>query len=421
MVKRSFSWLTLQQIARGIVGMLTAGLIARSLGEKALGLLDSSFAIINLTAGFAGLGLQRVVTRELCGESASQSAVKGTSFLLGGIASFIGIVVVNLLSKDAPTTERLVILSACLLLVTQPLNFLLTSIFEAEGRLDIVAKVSFVGLTISTLIRIWAVHRGWAIYWQAVAYGLDMAITCALGWAIISRRYPRWTTNWRIDRRMANSLLRESLPLLLASLAAFVYISIDILMLKWISGYQETGFYSAAIRLSQVPLFIPGLLAATFTARLMQYRNQHGHFPSSDILVINRILLGIGLACLIGGWLLGPLAVRMLYGEEFARSGSILQIHVIGVFFMLVGSIRNHLLILEKRGNLVLLCDICGAISNLALNSLLIPLYGAMGASWATAISYFIAYFLINLIHPSLRKYSIDLFSILRRPSPTIP
>jgi PST family polysaccharide transporter len=84
---------------------------------------------------------------------------------------------------------------------------------------------------------------------------------------------------------------------------------------------------------------------------------------------------------------------------------------VIGVFFMVIGSMRNHLLVLEGRGKLILLCDICGALMNLALNLWLIPIYGALGASWATAVSYFTCFFLINAIHPDLRKYNQVLYS----------
>jgi O-antigen/teichoic acid export membrane protein len=85
---------------------------------------------------------------------------------------------------------------------------------------------------------------------------------------------------------------------------------------------------------------------------------------------------------------------------------------------MILGSLRNHLLILERKGKLVLMCDVCGAITNLALNLWLIPSFGAMGASWATAVAYGVSFFLINFFHPDLRKYNKNMLSAFSRKLP---
>lgn len=413
LVKRSFGWQTGQHLVRGAVGMLVASVIARSVGERGLGILDSSFALVNLVAGCAGLGLPRIITRELCGEKPNQASIKGTSLALTSAACLLGLVIVNLLSWGANPTERWVVLCASLLLVVQPFGFLVSSVFEANGRLDLVGKILFLGLIISSAARLAFALMGAPLPWLAFAYAIDLMVSCFVGWLIATMAFKSWMKGWKVELSTAKTLLRESLPLFLSGIAAFIYITMDTLMLKWMSGYEETGLYGAAIRISQIPLFLPGFLAAAYTAKLMASFNKTGSFAREDLTVLTRLLMGLGFAVLAGGWLLGPFAVHILYGDAFVKSGHILQIHVVGVFFMIVGSLRNHLLVLEGKGKLILWSDVCGAVSNLGLNFWLIPLHGAVGASWATAISYFISFFLINVIHPDLRKYNKLLFSAL--------
>ena len=50
-----------------------------------------------------------------------------------------------------------------------------------------------------------------------------------------------------------------------------------------------------------------------------------------------------------------------------------------------------------------LLRNLAGAITNIILNLFMIPLYGALGASYATVISLIISSFLVHPLVPSLR------------------
>jgi PST family polysaccharide transporter len=420
-ILRSFSWQAGQQVARGLLGMLVASATARTFGERGLGVLDSSFALVNLLAGCAGLGMQRIVTRELCGESGLQSKVKGSALVLSLASCTLAAAAANGIVWAAPLEERLVVFAASLLLFVQPFGYLISSFFEAIGRMDLVGKVLLGGLIISAGARLWCVKVKADLPWMALAYTADFAVSCTAAWLIAARRFPEWLKGWKPDKSTAKAILSESLPLLLSSIAAFIYISLDMLMLKWMRGYEETGLYGAAIRISQIPLFVPGILAGAFTARLMASYNSSGEFSRSDLALLSRLLAALGFTVLAGGWLLGPFAVHILYGDAFAPSGGILRVHVVGVFFMILGSMRNHLLILERKGNLVLLCDVCGAVTNLALNLWLIPEYGAMGASWATAVAYFVSFFLINFAHPDLRKYSKSMLSAFSRKLPLQP
>lgn len=411
-IKRSFVWQIAQQIVRGCVGIFVTVSVARSLGDTGLGTLDSSVALVNMAGGIASLGMSRIVTRDLCRSSEVHSEVRGTSLTLAGLACFVGFLVVNGIGWNSSNTERLVLLASSLVLLSQPFAYLANSMFEAAGRLDVVAKVLGAGLLVSTLMKITLIFLGASLSWFALAFSVDMIVTCFGAWILLPRVLLGQNLSLSFNLQKAKTILTESLPLLLAGMAAYVYGSMDILMLKWMIGNAEVGLYGAAARISQIPLFIPGALLGAFTAKFMQHFDLHSVFSDKDLKTVTRLLALLAFATLAGGILLGPFAVNLLYGEEFSKSGTILQIHVIGIFFMIMGSLRNHLLVLEGRGKLIFFADLFGATTNLIANLVLIPSYGAIGASWATAISYCVAFFLINFFHPHLRKYNRILLTL---------
>ena len=82
--------------------------------------------------------------------------------------------------------------------------------------------------------------------------------------------------------------------------------------------------------------------------------------------------------------LVGAPAIALVYGREFGASATILAIHIWASPFAFMAPVLDRSLILEDRAMLLMRRQIMAAIVNVALNLLLIPLYGAMGAAFAS-------------------------------------
>ena len=67
-------------------------------------------------------------------------------------------------------------------------------------------------------------------------------------------------------------LWREAWPLLASGLAVAVYMRIDTVMLRQISGEKATGVYIAGARFAEIWFFLPGALAASFLPGLTKAR-----------------------------------------------------------------------------------------------------------------------------------------------------
>ena len=80
--------------------------------------------------------------------------------------------------------------------------------------------------------------------------------------------------------------------------------------------------------------------------------------------------------------------VELFYGKQFLSTASLLIILIwseVPVFF---GLVLSNALIAKRLQKYTAYAAVVGAVVNVLLNLLLIPRFGAMGASWATVISY---------------------------------
>jgi O-antigen/teichoic acid export membrane protein len=121
------------------------------------------------------------------------------------------------------------------------------------------------------------------------------------------------------------------------------------------------------------------------------------------------------LVIVFGGCLVVSIAapdlLRLLFGDSFSDGGRVLAILVwseVAVFFGVV--MTNSVLALGLQRLLPLITG-AGAVANLALNAVLIPRMGAVGAAWATVVSYSVAGIFMYLLFPATRSLAWQSFT----------
>jgi O-antigen/teichoic acid export membrane protein len=209
---------------------------------------------------------------------------------------------------------------------------------------------------------------------------------------------------WRFNKNLASKTLKDSWPIYLGTIFAFIYLKIDILMLKAISGLSEVGYYSIAAQLSEGWYFIPAILTSTYMPKLHNSKsfNDTSYYFQISTLSSYFVLLSYSVVLFI--LLFSDSLVVFIYGEKFAATSLILQIHIFAGIFFTLRNIFSKWLILEELYYLSLWSQLLGALSNVILNLLLIPIYGGIGAAIATLVSYMFASYFILLFFRKTRK-----------------
>ncbi|MEG3861514.1 flippase [Microcoleus sp. herbarium12] len=400
-----------------LVGLLDRGLqvslglfvgvwVARYLGPTQFGLLNYAIALVSLFASGTAIGLGTLVVRDIARDPECKEEALGTAFIIqlvgGMITLLLSVSAIAILNPDDSLTLTLVVIvsAGTMFQSFETINFWFQS--QVQSKYTAVAKNS-VSLLIAG-IRIGLIQLGaplTAFAWTTLAEVALGGLAIALVYQSRGNDFKLWLFSWRRGKQM----LVESWPLVLSSLAVFVYSKIDLIMLGAFDK-TELGYYAVAVRISEFFDFLPLIIASAIFSKLAQLRQKdYGEYLKkfqiySDVMLF--LWLGVGVPIS----LLAPVIVQILYGDGYAASGGLLSIYIWTQFGTNFGIARNTYFALEGQLRYNLYLTVAGAIFNIVLNALLIPQYGAVGAITATLITYFYVTILVNFYIKQLNPFA---------------
>lgn len=387
-------WLLAGQIIRLGAVFLAVAWTARYLGPEEFGVYSYAIAFVLLFAELGTLGLQGIITHDLVEDPENHRTILGTAFVLRliGAAATIAILALLVYAVRLPDPRvRWLILVFAAGYMFRPL-YVVNQFYESrvEGKFPViaasVASATLVGLT--ALLIAAAAPLGWFVAARAVL----VALVGILVAAILAVHRPH-SLRWRFDRDLARQMLRRSWPLLASAITATIYLKIDQVMLGGMSGSEDVGIYAAASQLSEVWYFLPILLMSSLFPSLISMSRSDRAAYSERLGSIFGSMAWFGVAVAVGVTVLAPILVKVFFGAGFEESVTVLRIHVWALPFIFMRAVLSKWIIIERVYTVSLMTHGAGAVTNVALNLVLIPQYGPIGAAIATVVSYAVASF----------------------------
>lgn len=172
----------------------------------------------------------------------------------------------------------------------------------------------------------------------------------------------------------------------LATLCSVAFNSIDMLMLGVMSNPHQVGLYSAAYRILNQVLYTYYLLIQVLYPRLARQEvNQRGHALQWKVLLA---LFAAGSAIAVALALSGRSVLAIVFGKAFLPATLLLTVLACAIPLDFLTSYLSNAYIAWSMEKKVLACTAVAAASNVALNLIWIPAYGATAAAINTLISY---------------------------------
>lgn len=177
---------------------------------------------------------------------------------------------------------------------------------------------------------------------------------------------------------------------LIGGLSAILLYKTDILLVEFFRGQTATALYQSAIVPAEMIWFVPSAIQIAFlqyTATLWADDDvdeiNENMKTGLKYVVLSLTLFGTGLFALADQFLF------VYFGAEYVEAGTTLKILIVGTFFF--GTARVVVPVLQATGwvRQTELITAGALIINIALNVLLIPPYGIIGAGIGTGVSYF--------------------------------
>lgn len=370
---------------------VTSILLARYLGKERLGEFGAIYAYVALYGFLGSFCLEAILAREISVRRAQAAEIFRTGTLTALGFSVAGLFIAPIaapLFGYSGSLRWLIAVAAVDLLILPPLRFT-GIIFQVEMRLWYNVVIALVRQATWLVAVVLLIFRSAAFYEVIVArtiVGILEAVIVV--WTVrrvgLVQGKPRFITS------EAKMMLREGFPLVVMMLAVQIYHRIDQVMLHKMSGDVVLGPYVIAVQLTELFSALPvTLMISLFPALAMSARDE-SRFTGYLSETYRFLMLIVFAACALVTPVAAPL-VTVFYGAEYLPTAGLLIILIwseVPVFF---GVVLSNALVAKGIQKFTAYGAIAGAIANVLLNLFLIPRYGAMGASWATVVSYSIA------------------------------
>lgn len=369
-----------------IAGLYVNSALARQWGSAAFGDIGFYFGLIAILTFLFDCGIGYLFISRLAREPEKVRHLLAHALALigplaiGGTAAMVGI---GFLLK--PDGRLDLLLLSCLTMFFVALSGLFRGVFHSRELMGLETACTLVGRAAWIGAGLWlatgAPSLGALLGWLAATRGLNAAIGAFLYW-----RYVRPTAGQsaRLELETAVELLRQGLPFALNAAFSGIYIGADVVLLSWLSGPEEAGYYRAAASVVGPLAF----LAIALNDALLPRMSAAARHDSRDAALYLRVSLRLALLsslplCLFLA-LFAPGVVGLLYGPKFGPTIAMLQIvSLVLPLRFLNNSLATGLTACDRQ-QWRMSCAAWAAAINVGLNLLVLPVLGGLGACLTT-------------------------------------
>lgn len=395
-------WIFLERIIRVIVGFILFAIISRVLGTKDFGILSYSQTLVTMFLCIAGLGFDNIlINRFAKSKSISEDEILLATAIISRIiiSSLLIIILLIAFSLFAyPLKNSLIILISSVGLIFQSQNTYF-SYYQAKSKYLFITKCSIVALVISSAFKIYLLLIKASVYWYAISYTIDFAISFIL--IMIFSQISQIKVKFiNFDSKVLAELLIQSWPIIISSILVVMYTRLDQIMIMNMLGEEAVGVFNVAIRISEFYIFIPTALATSFYPMIAQNDDAKAIRFYFDIVFVSSALIAI--VVIIASYFMIP----VLFGTEYIKSFNILCVVIFSTVFAMLGAACTNVMIIRNLTYMRLVRAAIGLSINYMLNIYLIPRHGIIGAAYASLVSQVFAAWISN----AFNRRSFDCF-----------
>ncbi|ENM3897665.1 polysaccharide biosynthesis C-terminal domain-containing protein [Vibrio cholerae] len=193
--------------------------------------------------------------------------------------------------------------------------------------------------------------------------------------------------NYLFNRILALDLIKDSWPLIFAAIASVIKLKLGHVMLGSLGSFNDVGYYSAALRISELWFLIPVLLGSSIYPALIKARKNSPNMLRARVLIITKGMLVFSVPFAILVSVLSEFLMVFLFGVEYREAGHYLSIQIWSGLPYVVLFAYSQVTYIENKTKIHLYLSILSIISIVIFNYWFIPVFGGIGAVYASLIT----------------------------------
>lgn len=401
-VVQNAKWIVLCKIIQSLLQMVIGMLSARYLGPSNYGLISYASSVVAFAVPFMQLGMAETMVREYVMKPEQDGQMLGTGLVMNlasAVACIIGVICFASVANAGEPTTIIVCALYSLSLIFQALE-MTQYWFQAK----LLSKYSSLAMLCAYLVvsayKIFLLVCQKNVYWFALSYCVEFGVVGVI-LLIVYKRIggQKISFSWATAR----DLFSRSKYYIMASLMVTVYQNTDHVMLKMISGDAENGFYATAITCTVIVSFVYTAIIDSMRPVILESKKESQAAFENNVSGLYSLIIYLSLAQSICFTLLAKPIVLILYGQDYLPAVSVLRIIVWQLAFSHMGTVRNVWILGEGQYHMLWRINLAGVAANVILNAVMIPVWGACGAAFASVLTQFFTNFVVGFFMKSIR------------------
>lgn len=383
------------QVMAAALGVVSAVFATRLLGPEQRGVVVVALLMAGMVSALAHMGLPYAVTYNVsrareARESALEEAIAVILRMTPLILALTLVLYIVAYGLGRTTALRgvtpVLALSSLLLCLLYYARMVVTNLFLGlhDFRWRNIINIAQPALTAVALILYWLSPLSLTPMVVLWIYIGSTAFATVIGARHIVHAYrPKFGLS--LPQEWKRDYMQYGLKFYAALVAQALNYRLDTLLINAMLGNAMVGLYFAGVTVAELLLFVPSAVIQVFypkAAAVDEERRER----------VTLLTLGASLYLVFGGSIaLGlalPWLIPFLYGHAFAGSIPAALWLIPGMLALTVVKILNHAVAGFGRPEYATYTTFAGLAATVALDVLLIPRYGIVGAAWASTLAY---------------------------------
>jgi O-antigen/teichoic acid export membrane protein len=379
-VQRNFFALGAGEAIARLIAFAATVYLARTLGPGAYGVIGLATAVLLYFTYLADCGIETLGVREIAADPSRATTLAPAVLSLRLTVAFllaIVLVIAGLTVLPQPDGAILAVYGLTLLGVGANTRWIHLGLEDAPR----VAMARIAGESTMVLLVILLVRSAGDLAKVPLAQFTGDLLAMLLLALWLRRRGIALPLRW--DRAAAAPVLRRAFPLVLHALLGLMIYNSDLIFLRAFWTPADVGQYVAAYTLISFLLN----LGIAYSQSLLPTLTRLAPEPTRQRALYQTSMAQVFAAAFpiaVGGFLLAPEIVGFVFGPGYEASTTALQVLLWTIPVAFYRNVPQMALIAAGRQDRVLRITFVSAMLNLALNILVIPRYGMVGAAVAT-------------------------------------
>ena len=379
--------------ARIVSSLIITAILARQLTIEDYGYFQYALNLVMVFSSFCFVcGAEVLVPSLVNVDSNNRKKVLLNVFYIRAIASLIAYALLIVFAFSFNNENFYLFLILGLILILGEPFQVVTAFLQADTNIGSKIKVTLFSLFIklSLLISLYFLNikdeylfsLAWVLEYLSTALGLFLIFYIKYGNPVGD-----------FDKKIFLIYLKKGLPFFYSLLAMYLFIRMDMLMLKKLGTEYELGLYSASVQLGLVVTAISPILVMSLAPSLV-YKHAVEAVVKRNVIIIALLMFIFSITLVLLLHIILPYIINLLLGDKFKNSYDILYWYLLASSFLFLDNGLNIYIMKINKGYLAGVKWLLSLVVALMLYWIFIPKYGSYGA----VIGYFGGYLTASII-----------------------